>query len=56
MRTLLTAGLAFVLAALLTGQLTPSTHWRAVQADIHQAQPQARMKAEFRALFHPGKV
>lgn len=56
MRLFLTAGPAFVLAALLTGQLTPSPHWQVVKADIHQAQPQAKVKAELQALFHPGKV
>ena len=56
MRIILTAGAAFVLAALLTGQLTPSPHWRAVKADLDQAQPQARMRVELQALFHPGRV
>jgi hypothetical protein len=56
MRTILTAGTAFVLAALLTGHLTPGPHWRAVRADLHQAQPQAKVKAELGALFHSGKV
>ncbi len=51
MRTLLTAAAAFVLAALMTGQLTPSPHWQAVAADLHQAQPQARMSTEFHALI-----
>jgi hypothetical protein len=50
MRTLLTAATAFVLAALMTGQLTPGPHWAAVTADLHQAQPQARMTTEFHAL------
>ena len=56
MRFFLSAGPALVLAALLTGQLTPAPHWAVVKADLHQAQPQARMKAELAALFHPGKV
>ena len=56
MRFILTAGPAFVLAALLTGHLTPSPHWQAVRADLHQAQPQAKVKAELQALFHQGKV
>ena len=56
MRLLLTAGPAFVFAALLTGHLTHSPHWQAVKADLHQAQPQARVNAELGALFHPGKV
>ena len=56
MRTILTAAAAFVLAALLTGQLTPSPHWKAVAADLHQAQPQAKVKAELHALLDQGKV
>lgn len=56
MRFLFTAGPAFVLAALVTGHLTPASHWQAVKVDLQQAQPQARMKAELQALFHPGKV
>ena len=40
------AGTAFVLVALVTGTMPPlSPHWRAVAADLHQAQPQAKVKA-----------
>lgn len=55
MRFLFAAGPAFAVAALLTGRLTLSPHWQDVRADLHQAQPQARVKAELGALFHPGK-
>ena len=52
MRTFFKAGLAFVFAALLTGKLTPAPHWRVVQDDLHQAQPQAKVKAQIAALLH----
>jgi len=51
MRILLQAGVAFVLAALITGQMPPlSPRWLAVKADLHQAQPQARLKAQIATL------
>jgi len=53
MRLLLKAGLAFVVAALLTGKLTLGPHWRAVAADLHtelhQASPQALVEAQVKA-------
>jgi len=46
------AGTAFVLAALITGTMPPlSPHWRAVAADLHQAEPQAKVKAAVFALL-----
>jgi hypothetical protein len=46
------AGLAFVFAALITGTLPPlSPHWRAVAADLRQAQPQAKVKAAVLSLL-----
>jgi hypothetical protein len=51
MRTILTAAAAFTLVAVVTGHLTPGPHWRDVAADLHQAQPQAKVKAELHALF-----
>jgi hypothetical protein len=50
MRTILTAAAAFTCAALMTGQLSPGPHWAAVAADLHRAQPQARMSNAFHAL------
>ncbi len=56
MSVLCKAGAAFVVAALLTGNLPPlSPHWRAVAADLHQAQPQAKVKAAVFSLFHNKK-
>jgi hypothetical protein len=55
MRTILTAAAVFTLIAIVTGHLTPGPHWREVAADLHQAQPQARLKADIHALFQ-GKV
>ncbi len=52
MHVVLKAGVAFVLAALITGQITPSPRWRDVAADLHQAQPQAKVKAQIAALLH----
>ena len=50
------AGAAFVFAALLTGNIPPlSPHWRAVAADLHQAQPRAKVKAAVFSLFHNKK-
>ncbi len=46
------AGTAFVLVALITGTMPPlSPHWRAVAADIHQAKPQAKVKAAVLSLI-----
>jgi hypothetical protein len=46
------AGTAFLFAALITGTLPPlSPHWRAVAADLHQAQPQAKVKAAVLSLL-----
>jgi hypothetical protein len=51
MRFVLQAGVAFVLAALITGQMPPlSPRWQAVKADLHQAQPQVRLKAQIATL------
>jgi len=50
------AGVAFVLAALITGNVPPlSPHWRAVAADLHQAEPQAKVKAAVFSLFDSKK-
>ena len=52
MSHILKAGTAFVLAALATGTLPPlSPHWRAVAADLHQAEPQAKVKAAVFSLL-----
>ena len=46
------AGTAFVLALLITGTMPPlSPHWRAVAADLHQAKPQAKVKAAVFSLL-----
>ncbi len=56
MSVLFKAGAAFVCAALLTGNLPPlSPHWRAVAADLHQAEPQAKVKSAVFSLFHTKK-
>jgi hypothetical protein len=56
MSHLFRAGTAFVFAALITGQLPAlSPHWRAVAADLHQAQPRARVQAAVLSLLG-GKV
>ncbi|MEY4966196.1 MAG: hypothetical protein RL274_1779 [Pseudomonadota bacterium] len=56
MSILFKAGVAFVFAAQLTGNFPPlSPHWRAVAADLHQAQPQAKVKATVFSLFHNKK-
>jgi hypothetical protein len=56
MSILFKAGVAFVFAALLTGNFPPlSPHWRVVAADLHQAQPQAKVKATVFSLFHNKK-
>lgn len=50
------AGAAFFVAALIHGSMPPlSPHWRAVAADLRQAEPQAKAQAELQALFHGGK-
>jgi hypothetical protein len=52
MSHILKAGAALVLAALLTGAMPPlSPHWRAVAADLHQAEPQVKVKAAVFALL-----
>jgi hypothetical protein len=56
MSYLLKAGMAFALVALITGTMPPlSPHWRAVAADLHQAMPQAKVKAAVLSLFHSEK-
>jgi hypothetical protein len=56
MSHLLKAGSAFALVALTTGTVPPlSPHWRAVTADLHQAMPQAKVKAAVMTLFHGEK-
>jgi hypothetical protein len=50
MSHLFRATTAFVFAALITGQVPAlSPHWRAVAADLHQAQPQAKVEAKVQA-------
>ena len=50
------AGAAFFIAAVMTGALPPlSPHWRAVAADLHQAEPQAKVKAAVFGLLHGKK-
>lgn len=54
MRFLLKAACAFAAALLLTGHpLSP--RWNAVAMELHQAQPQAQVKRQWRALFHHGE-
>jgi hypothetical protein len=56
MSHLLKAGAASALVALITGTLPPlSPHWRAMAADLHQATPQAEVKAAVFSLFQSGK-
>ena len=56
MSLLFRAAPAFFLAALTTGHVpTLNPHWRAVAADLAQARPQARLKAETLSLFHGAK-
>jgi hypothetical protein len=56
MRIFIQAGAAFVAVALATGTLPPlSPHWRAVAAELHQAQPRAKVKAGFLSLFQDKK-
>ncbi|HWA68957.1 MAG TPA: hypothetical protein VG821_03870 [Rhizomicrobium sp.] len=53
------AGTAFLFAALMTGTLTPDPRWRAVAAELHQAEPQALLRTQLRtqlqSLFHDRK-
>lgn len=56
MSIFLKAGAGFVFAALVTANFPPlSPQWRAVAADLHQAQPQAKVKAAVFSLFHDKK-
>jgi hypothetical protein len=56
MSHILRASTAFVFAALIMGQLPAfSPHWRAVAADLHQAQPRAKVQAALLSLFRNGK-
>jgi len=56
MRIFFQAGVACVAVALVTGTVPPlGPHWRAVAADLHQAEPQAKVRAELHTLFHGGK-
>jgi len=56
MSHLFRASTAFIFAAVLTGQLPAlSPHWRAVAADLRQAQPQAKVQAAVLSLLR-GKV
>ena len=55
MSHLFKAAAAFVLAALVSGSLTLGPRWRVVAEEIHQAQPQAKVKAQLRAVFAGGK-
>lgn len=56
MRIITQAGAAFVAVALATGTVPPlSPHWRAVADELHQAQPRAKMKADFLSLFQDKK-
>ncbi len=52
MLTLLKAGAGIAIAALIAGAVPPlSPAWRAVAADLHQAEPQARMKTTVAATL-----
>jgi hypothetical protein len=52
MSVLFKAGAAFFCAALLSGNLPPlSPQLRAVAADLHQVEPQAKVKAAVFSLF-----
>ena len=52
MSHLFQAGTAIVLIALLTGHMPSlSPRWRAVATQIHQAEPQAKVKAAVHALL-----
>jgi hypothetical protein len=55
MSHLFKAAVAFVVAALISGSLTLGPRWRVVAEDIHQAQPQAKVKAAFLSLFQDKK-
>jgi len=57
MSHLFRASTAFVFAALITGQLPLlSPHWRAVAADLHKAQPRAKVHAAVLSWLRAGKV
>ena len=57
MSHLFRAATAFVFAALITGQMPAlDPHWRAVAADLHQAQPRAKVEAAVLSLFARGRV
>ncbi len=57
MSHLFRASTAFVFAALITGQLPLlSPHWRAVAADLHKAQPRAKVQAAVLSWLRAGKV
>lgn len=50
------AGTALVLAALIAGHMPPKTpRLREIAAELHQAQPQAQVKAGIAALFQARK-
>jgi hypothetical protein len=52
MSHLLRAGTAMVLIALITGHMPSlSPRWRAVAAELHQAEPQAKVKAAVQSLL-----
>lgn len=56
MSVLFKAIAAFAFAALISGNLPPlSPQWRAVAADLHQAEPQAKLKAAVFSLFQNKK-
>jgi hypothetical protein len=56
MRIFFQAGAAFVAVALATGTVPPlSPHWRAVAAELHQAQPRAKVEAGILSLFQDKK-
>ena len=56
MQTLFKAGTAFFVAALMTGHMPPlSPHWRAVASDLHQAEPQAKVKGAVLSMLHTAK-
>jgi hypothetical protein len=56
MSLLFRAAPALFFAALITGHVPSlNPHWRAVAADLAQAQPEARLKAEALSLFHGAK-
>lgn len=55
LKAFLKAGSAFALVALITGTVPPpSPQWQA--ADLHQATPQAKVKAAVSSLFQAGSL